>query len=63
MGKKAFDRIAEGLDEALAIARGEAQPARLFIPAEIDVKAIRAKLSVSQADFVVRAGSADKSDQ
>src|SRR5262245_18851980 len=34
MGKKAFDKIAEGLSEALAIARGEAKPAKLHIPAE-----------------------------
>lgn len=26
MSKKAFDKIAEGLNEALAIARGEAKP-------------------------------------
>jgi hypothetical protein len=44
MGKKAFDKIAAGLNEALTIARGEASPARLYIPAEIDVKAVRAKL-------------------
>jgi len=29
MSKKTFDRIAEGLNEALAIARGEKKPARL----------------------------------
>ena len=32
--KGAFEKIAEGLDEALAIARGELKPARLFIPVE-----------------------------
>jgi hypothetical protein len=31
MAKKAFDRIAEGLSEVLAIARGEARPAILYI--------------------------------
>ena len=31
MAKKAFDKIAEGLSEALAIARGEAKPAKLYI--------------------------------
>jgi putative transcriptional regulator len=56
MVKKAFDKIAEGLEEVLAIARGEAQPARLYIPAEIDVKAIRGKLSLSQADFAALFG-------
>lgn len=51
MGKKAFDKIAEGLNEALAVARGEAKPARLHVPAELDVKAIRAKSGLSQDDF------------
>ena len=36
MSKRAFDKIAEGLTEALAIARGEAKPAKLHIPAEIE---------------------------
>jgi hypothetical protein len=36
MSKNAFDKIAEGLGEALAIARGEAVPYRLHVPAEID---------------------------
>jgi putative transcriptional regulator len=56
MGRKAFDKVAEGLNEALAIARGVAKPARLYIPAEIDIKAIRAKLSLSQGDFAARFG-------
>jgi hypothetical protein len=28
MTKSAFDKIAEGMNEALAVARGEAEPAR-----------------------------------
>jgi putative transcriptional regulator len=56
MGRKAFDKVAEGLNETLAIARGVAKPARLYIPAEIDIKAIRAKLSLSQGDFAARFG-------
>ena len=56
MGRKAFDKMAEGLSEALAIARGVAKPARLYIPAEIDIKAIRGKLSLSQGDFADRFG-------
>ena len=56
MGRKAFDKVAEGLNEALAIARGVAKPARLYIPAEIDIKAIRTKLSLSQGDFAARFG-------
>jgi putative transcriptional regulator len=51
MGKKAFSRIAEGLNEVLAIARGEAKPARLYIPPDIDVKSIRSRLTLSQDEF------------
>lgn len=51
MSKKAFDKIAEGLAEAIAVARGDAKPARLFIPPEIDVRAIRRNVGMSQDDF------------
>ncbi|HUZ67793.1 MAG TPA: helix-turn-helix domain-containing protein [Beijerinckiaceae bacterium] len=51
MTRRAFDKIAAGLQEAAAIARGEVTPVRLYIPAEIDVKAIRRKLKLSQEDF------------
>ncbi|MBU4530159.1 MAG: transcriptional regulator [Hoeflea sp.] len=51
MSKKAFDQIAEGLEEALAVVRGEAEPFKLHVPSEIDVKAIRARTGLSQKDF------------
>jgi putative transcriptional regulator len=51
MSKKAFDQIAEGLNEALAVARGQKKPAKLHVPAEIDVRGIRSKLHLSQEDF------------
>jgi putative transcriptional regulator len=51
MSKKVFDQIAEGLNEALAVARGEAEPYKLHVPSEIDVKAIRARTGLSQKDF------------
>lgn len=51
MSKKAFDQIAEGLNEALSVARGKTKPAKWHVPADIDVRAIRAKLHVSQEDF------------
>ncbi len=51
MSKMVFDQIAEGMQEALAVARGEAEPYKLHVPAEIDVKAIRAKTGLSQKDF------------
>src|SRR5262245_41581258 len=51
MSKKAFDKIAEGLTEALSIAGGRSKPAKLHIPPEIDVSAIREKTRLSQDDF------------
>ena len=51
MSRRAFDKIKAGLEDAIAIARGEADPAtyRVHVPAEVDVKAIRRKLGMSQA--------------
>ena len=49
--KTAFEKIEEGLKEALEIARGNAKPAKLIVPPEIDVRAIRAKTILSQEDF------------
>lgn len=51
MSKRAFDKIAEGLKEAIAVARGEKKPAKIFVPPELDIRAIRAKLDLSQEDF------------
>ena len=51
MSKKVFDQIAEGLNEALAVARDEAEPYKLHMPAEIDVKAIRVRTGLTQRDF------------
>jgi putative transcriptional regulator len=56
MTRKARDRIVEGLREAIAVARGEAEPARLHVPAELDVKAIRAKTGLSQEAFAYAFG-------
>jgi putative transcriptional regulator len=56
MGRKAFDKIAEGLKEALAVAKGEARPAKLFVPPEISMKDIRQKLNLSQDDFAAHFG-------
>jgi putative transcriptional regulator len=44
MAKKAFDKIAAGLNEALAVARGTAKPSKLHVPTEINVRGIRTKL-------------------
>jgi putative transcriptional regulator len=56
MSKKAFDKIAAGLTEALEIARGNAKPTKLYVPAEIDVRGIRKKLDLSQDDFAQEFG-------
>ena len=51
MSKRAFEQIAEGLREAIAIARGDSKPVKVFIPSHIDVQRIRRKLRLSQQDF------------
>jgi putative transcriptional regulator len=53
MSRRAFEKIKAGLEDAIAIGRGEADPAtyRVHVPAEVDVKAIRQKLGMSQAEF------------
>jgi putative transcriptional regulator len=60
MSKKAFNKIAAGLDNAIAIARGEADPERyrVHVPIDIDVARIRKKLKLSQAEFAARFGIA-----
>lgn len=51
MSKAAFDKIAEGLTDALSFARGDVKAAKLHVPPEIDVRAIRAKAGMSQDAF------------
>jgi putative transcriptional regulator len=51
-------RLTQAAEEARAIARGEADPStyKTHVPAEIDVKAIRQELSMTQAEFSARYG-------
>jgi putative transcriptional regulator len=56
MSKKAFDKIAAGLNEALEVARGNAKPSKLHVPPEINVRSIRQKLELSQDDFAAEFG-------
>jgi putative transcriptional regulator len=49
MSKRAFDKIKEGLEEAIAVARGEAKPARSHAPEEIDVRVIRRHLKLTRS--------------
>jgi putative transcriptional regulator len=53
---KAGSRLINSAKQAAAIARGDAEPARLYVPAEIDVKAIRLRVGASQDDFASEFG-------
>jgi len=54
LGKKLIIAAEQGV----AIARGEANPDsyRLHVPAEIDVRAMRQKLGLTQEEFAIRYG-------
>jgi putative transcriptional regulator len=54
MDKKIFKSILAGAGEAVKIHQGKRKPARthkVLVPAEIDVKAVRNKLGMTQKDF------------
>lgn len=55
---KVADSILRGLEAALGYAEGNAKAAdfRVHIPATVDVKAIRAKLGLTQEEFAGRFG-------
>jgi putative transcriptional regulator len=52
------DSIRRGLEQAVAYGEGTADESayRVHVPAQIDVKAIRAKLDMTQEDFAGRFG-------
>jgi putative transcriptional regulator len=58
MMKTKKSRILQGAREALAFARGEADIStfRIHVPPEIDVKALRRRLRLSQDEFAKRFG-------
>jgi putative transcriptional regulator len=58
MTGKVADSIRRGLEEALAYAEGSADVSHygVHIPEDIDVKAIRAKLEMTQEEFAGRFG-------
>lgn len=51
MSKRAFEQIAAGMNDAIAYAEGRSGGFGVHIPAEVDVKAIRRRLKLSQPDF------------
>ena len=48
--------LIKGAQEALAIAKGELEPAAVYVPETVDVAGIRKKLKLSQAAFAERYG-------
>ena len=48
---KAGDKLIAAAREALEVARGNLEPARLTVPPDVDVRAIRRKTGLSQGDF------------
>lgn len=55
---KVADSILRGLEQAVAYAKGEADESlyRVHIPAQIDVRAIRTRLKMTQEEFAGRFG-------
>jgi putative transcriptional regulator len=54
--ERAADKIRRGLEQAVAIARGEAAPRtyrlhHVLVPPRMDVRAIRRKLGMTQVEF------------
>ncbi|HEY3778647.1 MAG TPA: type II toxin-antitoxin system MqsA family antitoxin [Rhizomicrobium sp.] len=58
MSKAVAAGIRRGLEDALAYARGEAdlRKYRVHVPHEVDVRAIRVKLKMTQAEFAGQFG-------
>lgn len=52
----AFDSIKQGLQEAIAHAKGEGSGVREHRPRTVDVKAVRAKVGMTQEQFAARFG-------
>jgi putative transcriptional regulator len=49
-------RLIQAAKEAAAISRGEVAPARIYVPADVDVKAVRQKLALGQNAFASEFG-------
>ena len=58
MSKKAFEKIASGLADAIAVAKGEADPAtyRVHVPVDVDVAKIRRSMGLTREAFAMRFG-------
>ena len=56
MNDEDFQNLLESVKEMKAIERGELKPSRVFIVDSPDVKAIRAKLAMTQREFAMMIG-------
>ena len=56
MMSKFGSRLIQAAKEAAAIARGEMAPARIHVPTDVDVKAVRQKLELGQDAFASEFG-------
>lgn len=54
--KRAFQSIRRGLEEAVAHAQGKGEGVRVHRPRPVDVKALRTRIGLSQAEFAARFG-------
>lgn len=54
--KTTFESIKQGLTEAIAHAEGKPTKTRLLSPRPVDVKALRAKVGMTQEEFAARFG-------
>lgn len=52
----AFESIKQGLQEAIAHAKGQAPEVVVHYPRNVDVKAVRAKVGMTQEQFAARFG-------
>ncbi|MFO1221427.1 MAG: helix-turn-helix domain-containing protein [Burkholderiaceae bacterium] len=53
---KAFERIEQGLKEAVGHAKGQRRGAKEWRPAPVDVAAVRGRLGFTQEQFALRFG-------
>lgn len=53
---KAFESIRQGLQEAIAHARGDTGAVRVYRPEAVDVKALRQRVAMTQEQFAARFG-------
>lgn len=53
---RAFESIKQGLQEAIRHAEGKGGGVRIHRPRQVDVKALRAKLGMTQEQFAARFG-------